>query len=81
MLKEAREKAGLSQTDLADRTGLSVRSIQNWEQGHRTPRVQVVLTLAEAVGVKPEQLLLAIAGQQPRHRKGKRRRGGGASAN
>ena len=35
MLKEAREKAGLTQEGLAEKTGLSLRSIQNWEQGRR----------------------------------------------
>jgi transcriptional regulator with XRE-family HTH domain len=63
MLKEARERAGLSQTDLSKRTGLPVRSIQNWEQGHRCPRVQVVLVLAKAVGVPVEKLLVALAKQ------------------
>jgi transcriptional regulator with XRE-family HTH domain len=61
MLKEAREKAGLTQDALAVRTGLPLRSIQNWEQGHRVPRAEVVLTLAKAVGASAEQLLLAIA--------------------
>ncbi len=61
MLKEAREKAGLTQEDLAAKTGLPLRSIQNWEQGHRSPRAEVVLTLAKAVGASAEQMLLAIA--------------------
>jgi transcriptional regulator with XRE-family HTH domain len=69
MLKEARERAGLSQVALAERTGLSLRSIQNWEQGHRTPRVSVVVTLARAVGVSAERLLLALAGLAPAPKK------------
>jgi putative transcriptional regulator len=63
MLREVREKAGLSQSALAERAGLPVRSIQNWEQGHRTPRALAVLTLAKALGVGPGQLLLALAEQ------------------
>jgi putative transcriptional regulator len=79
MLKEAREKAGLSQAALAERTGLPLRSIQNWEQGHRTPRVQVVLKLAGAVGLPVEQLLVALAhepGTGPKKRpRGRKREG------
>ena len=58
-----REKAGLSQSALAKRSGLPVRSIQNWEQGHRIPRGRAVLALAKALGVRPGQLLLAVAEQ------------------
>ena len=60
VLKTLREKAGLSQAALADRVGLSVRNVQNWEQGHRTPRAQVLMLLAKAVGVSVEQLLAGI---------------------
>jgi transcriptional regulator with XRE-family HTH domain len=37
ILKHLRTKAGLSQQQLADASGVPVRSIQNWEQGERTP--------------------------------------------
>src|SRR5690349_17328610 len=63
MLKDAREKAGLTQVQLAEKTGLPVGSIRNWEQGHRTPRLGVVLTLARAVGVSVEKLLVEMAKQ------------------
>jgi transcriptional regulator with XRE-family HTH domain len=76
MLKEARERAGLSQSGLAEKTGLPLRSIQNWEQNHRRPRIGVVLTLARAVGVPVEQLLLAMTEEGPGPRKGKGKRGG-----
>jgi transcriptional regulator with XRE-family HTH domain len=65
MLKQAREKVGLSQAALAERTGLPLRSIQNWEQGHRTPRVAVVLKLARTLGVRVEGLLVAMAEGEP----------------
>jgi putative transcriptional regulator len=61
MLKQAREEAGLTQAALAERTGLPLRSIQNWEQGHRVPRVGVILALAKALKTRPEKLLLALA--------------------
>jgi transcriptional regulator with XRE-family HTH domain len=75
MLKAAREKAGLTQVDLAERTGLPLRSIQNWESGHRSPRVRTVVTLAKVLKVPVEKLLLALAESMPepeaKKRKGK----------
>ena len=75
MLREARERAGLTQQALAERTGLPLRSIQNWEQGHRVPRLPVLLALARALDARPERLLLALAEEQgpTNKRKGKRK--------
>jgi transcriptional regulator with XRE-family HTH domain len=64
-LKALREKAGHSQSELATRSGLSLRSIQNWEQGHRIPRSQALLALAGAVGVSVEQLLAGLGAHPP----------------
>jgi len=35
---EIREKTGLSQTRFAQLLGVSVRTLQDWEQGRRTPQ-------------------------------------------
>jgi transcriptional regulator with XRE-family HTH domain len=69
MLKQARERAGLTQDALAAKTGLPLRSIQNWEQGHRSPRAEIVLALAKAVGASAEEMLLAIAVGRAKRRK------------
>jgi transcriptional regulator with XRE-family HTH domain len=63
MLQEMREKAGLSQSGLAKKAGLPVRSIQNWEQSHRVPRGAAVLALARALGVPANKMFLAVAEQ------------------
>jgi transcriptional regulator with XRE-family HTH domain len=80
-LKQARERAGLSQAELARRSGLSVRNVQNWEQGHREPLAGRLLALARALGVPVESLLVdSVAGRgstkeapprKPRGRKAK----------
>jgi transcriptional regulator with XRE-family HTH domain len=75
-LKALREKAALSQSELATRSGLSLRSIQNWEQGHRIPRSQALLALADAVEVSVEQLLSGLVEQGPAPNRRRRRRGG-----
>jgi transcriptional regulator with XRE-family HTH domain len=63
MLKQAREKAGLTQVALAKRLRLPLPSIQNWEQGRRVPRMRTVATLAKTLGVPQEDLYLALARQ------------------
>jgi transcriptional regulator with XRE-family HTH domain len=50
-LRELREKAGLTQQQLADASGLPVGSLRNYEQGQREPYWQVVFRLAAALGV------------------------------
>jgi transcriptional regulator with XRE-family HTH domain len=57
MLQAYRKKAGMTQAQLAEQSGLPLRSIQNWEVGHRMPRAQALLALAKAVGATVEQLL------------------------
>lgn len=37
-LRALRARLGLSQAGLADRLGISKRTLQEWEQGRRTPR-------------------------------------------
>jgi putative transcriptional regulator len=44
-----REKSGLSQTQFAERYGFSPRTLQDWEQGRRTPdsAVRAYLTVID----------------------------------
>lgn len=47
-VKEIREKYQLSQTEFAALLGISVKTLQNWEQGRRNPRgaARVLLQVA-----------------------------------
>lgn len=49
-LMEARSRLGLSQTELAEKSGVSANAIVNFERGHTKPRVKTLMALAEAVG-------------------------------
>lgn len=60
-VKAIREKTGLSQTRFAIIMGVSVRTLQNWEQGHRTPQGPAV-SLLRIVDKDPEAALKAIHG-------------------
>lgn len=50
---ETRARVGLSQSEFARLLGVSVRTLQEWEQGRRTPS-------------GPARMLLAIAHKNPR---------------
>lgn len=50
-IKELREKAELTQKELADKAGVSQRAISHWEQGLREPGLGAAQALAAALGV------------------------------
>ncbi|MFH8384609.1 ATP-binding protein [Kitasatospora sp. NPDC018058] len=54
LLRERRLAAGWSQDELAERSGVSARSISALEAGGRRPRMSSVVRLAEALGVDPD---------------------------
>ncbi len=57
-LKAAREKAKLTQSKLAEQSGISMRTIINWENGVRKPsNIEKVNKLAATLGVPVNSLL------------------------
>jgi transcriptional regulator with XRE-family HTH domain len=56
-LKTIRAREGLTQEQLAERTGLSRVSIGNYERGDREPPISVVLSLAKVLKSSPSELL------------------------
>lgn len=58
---EARQKTGLSQSQFAALLGVSVRTLQGWEQGRKQPSgaARTLLTIART----NPQALLAVAGK------------------
>ena len=51
-IKELREAAGLTQTALATRVGVSKQAVGQWEAGITWPSSQILPRLAFALGVK-----------------------------
>jgi transcriptional regulator with XRE-family HTH domain len=78
-LRDLRLRNGLSQEQLAERAGVLIGTIRNWEQGQRSPdALDTLYRLARALGVPMERLVEGIEGTPPRgvrkKTKGRRRR-------
>lgn len=59
-LKKIRTDAGLSQSQLAELSGMSLRSLQHYEQGSRDinkAQGQILLALARALNVTIEDIM------------------------
>jgi transcriptional regulator with XRE-family HTH domain len=70
-LKELRTEAGLSQSQLARKSGLSLHAITKLEQAQRAPAFATVIALAEAIGVS------VAAFAEPPDAKGRKGKGKG----
>jgi transcriptional regulator with XRE-family HTH domain len=74
-LREFRLLAGLTQEDLAARSGVLIGTVRNWEQGSRSPEALLILyRLAQALSLPMEDFVKGLgAAEAPAKRKGKGR--------
>jgi transcriptional regulator with XRE-family HTH domain len=56
-LREARERLGLTQEQVSDRSGVQAGEVSRIERGKRDPKVSTLEKLAAAVEVEPAELL------------------------
>jgi transcriptional regulator with XRE-family HTH domain len=59
-LRQARQTAGISQEELADRCELHRTEVSLLERGGREPRLGTMVKLATALGTTPEELCKGI---------------------
>ena len=57
-LRELREARYWSMRDLAAASGVGLSTIHHLEREHREPMVRTIRTLAKALGVKPDELVV-----------------------
>jgi transcriptional regulator with XRE-family HTH domain len=55
-LQDLRREIGLSQTELAARSGTAIDSLRNWEQDRALPKIDAATRLARALGVSLDRL-------------------------
>ena len=55
-IKEARAAKGWTQDDLADKAGVNVRGLQNYEQGKALPNLYTAVLIADTLGVSLDWL-------------------------
>lgn len=56
-LKELRKKKNLSQTQVAEALGISLRAYQNYEYNQREPNIEMINKLADYFNVTSDKLL------------------------
>lgn len=56
-IKLLRKKRGLTQKQLADNCGLSIATIQGYEQGKYAPKPEAILKLVKALNTTPSELM------------------------
>lgn len=61
IIRLRREKAGLSQDDLAARVGVAKTKISEIENGHSDPRLSTLQRYAKALGVSVSTLLRGLS--------------------
>jgi len=57
-IKLERKTAGLTQEQLAGKTGISLMSIRRYESGQRNPNIDTIRQIAAALGVSVESLVV-----------------------
>lgn len=62
-IKAAREKAGLTQEDLAAKANLSTTHISCIERGVKPPKLDTFVTIANAIGISSDVLLQDVLDQ------------------
>lgn len=55
-MKTARTEANLNQREVADRMGISMNTIVEWELGRRIPRVDQLAQYCEICGCRPDDI-------------------------
>lgn len=56
-IKHERKRVGITQKELAEKSGLATITIQQYERGVREPRLEIVFKIAKALNVLPTTLI------------------------
>lgn len=56
-LKRHRNERGITQTELAEKIGVTKGCISNWERGYRDASSSEIYAVSEALGIEPGKLI------------------------
>ncbi len=73
-LKKARKNKSLTQAELAEKIGVTARSVQNYELGARYPKRDILARICKVLGVRIETLVWYRRGRGRRKRRCFRKR-------
>lgn len=65
-IKKARETAGLSMDELAEKLGVTYETVRGWEKHKAVPRPSKYSSIADALGISEGRLVLGIADKGPK---------------
>jgi transcriptional regulator with XRE-family HTH domain len=57
LIREARKRAGLTQSELARAVGVQKAAVCRWERAYRAPPHDMLIAVAKALGVRPAALV------------------------
>lgn len=63
-LKAGRTNAGLSQEEVAEKVGISRRTVAYYENGERTPNADILLKLCEVYSIRIDSLITSGMGEE-----------------
>jgi transcriptional regulator with XRE-family HTH domain len=79
-LRQLRERAGLTQEQLAAASGVNLWTVRGYEQGRREPSWKGAIVLTRALGVTVEEFADCISGVDVNEAEAPKRGGTGARA-
>src|SRR4051794_35651029 len=63
-IQALRKTAGLTQSELGEKTGLGLANVRNWEQDRRVLSVFALFKIARALGLPMERFLAGVDGAE-----------------
>ena len=72
LIKELRNKKGLTQQELGDKLGIGFRSVSKWERGLTCPDITIINELSKILGISSDELLSGKINKESKENKDKK---------